>query len=513
MKLKHTYFLIAISSCCFGQSLFINNLSSLYLGEATTIYLKEDLYLNGDVTVNGNGSFCFNSTGTQKIINTNGSVLPGISVNKSSGELQLGNDLNVSNNITFIKGNIYTGSNVLTLGTSGSNCGNLSRTSGSVVGNIERWINTTIADYNFPVGSSVYYRPVIISFTTAPDQAGKIKINHIDASDGSDLTPSIVDEGIGITIDRRSNMYWILSFTTINNGTYNLKIYASGISNVNDYSKLALIHSDDGIAFNQIGLSHITSLITSDGTDFYVLQRDNITGGIGGQFYIGSNSSENPLPIELNSFDYKIKLNTVILNWQTATEVDNYGFEIERTWTSSLSYRQALGENSHAILSGAEGWEEIGFVQGNGNSNSPKNYTFTDNLIYTQTTSPVNLEYRLKQIDNDGTFSYSKEIKVFYKSIPKDFTFYQNYPNPFNPTTKIKFDLPVDCKVRVAIHNLLGEEIRELLNTTMRAGFNEVDFDANDLATGIYFYSIKTESLDQSNNSTFNVVKKMLLVK
>ncbi len=136
---------------------------------------------------------------------------------------------------------------------------------------------------------------------------------------------------------------------------------------------------------------------------------------------------DSPLPVELISFDGFNTNEGVLLEWQTATEVNNYGFDVERRSSSLIE------------------WDKIGFVQGHGTTNSPKNYEFTDSELL----NSESVDYRLKQIDNDGKFTYSKVITVDLSTITnlKDevvyaFALEQNYPNPFNPTTTIKFTVP-----------------------------------------------------------------------
>jgi len=187
-----------------------------------------------------------------------------------------------------------------------------------------------------------------------------------------------------------------------------------------------------------------------------------------------------PLPVELTSFNADVQNSYVKLNWNTATKINNYGFEIQRSF-----------ENSE--------FEKIGFVEGNGNSNSPLTYSYIDNSV-SKTGKYV---YRLKQIDFDGTFEYSEEVKV--SLVPKELKLNQNFPNPFNPSTKISFSLPESGNVKLAVYNILGEEMMVLVNEIKDSGFHTVDLDASNLASGIYLYRLEAEN--------YVSTKKMTLVK
>ncbi|MFA6979606.1 MAG: ice-binding family protein [Ignavibacteriaceae bacterium] len=191
-------------------------------------------------------------------------------------------------------------------------------------------------------------------------------------------------------------------------------------------------------------------------------------------------NANTALPVELTSFTAALNRGAVVLNWNTATEVNNYGFEIE-----------SRRDNAN--------FEKIGFVKGNGNSNSVKNYFFTD----TQTLSGKNF-YRLKQIDNDGVFEYSKVVEVDFNQ-PQTFELLQNYPNPFNPTTKISYAIPVDGRVQLLIYGITGEVVKSLVNEYQTAGIYTVNFNAAALPSGIYFYKIITNNFLQ--------VKKMSIIK
>ena len=192
-----------------------------------------------------------------------------------------------------------------------------------------------------------------------------------------------------------------------------------------------------------------------------------------------------PLPVELSTFTAKQDGEKVMLSWQTKTEVNNYGFEVERSLTSTKG-----GENS---------WKKLGFVEGNGNSNSPKDYSFVDK-------SPAGgskFQYRLRQIDMDGKIEYSNVVEIEVK--PMKFELYQNYPNPFNPSTTISFAVPKSGNVTLKIYNTLGEEVATLADGYMEAGIHTMNFNADQLSSGLYIYRLN------SKEATFT--KKMLFLK
>ncbi len=200
-------------------------------------------------------------------------------------------------------------------------------------------------------------------------------------------------------------------------------------------------------------------------------------------------SQTEPLPVELAIFTVKINGSKVELNWETASEVNNYGFEIERKSLSQPSQREGVKPT----------FDKIGFVNGSGNSNSIKSYLYIDE-------NPVHgkSEYRLKQIDNNGDFKYSNIVEVSINK-PEEFALYQNYPNPFNPTTKIEYDLPSSANVKLEVYNSIGQLVAMLLNETKEAGYYSVEFNGGKLSSGIYFYKL------QAGN--FSEVKKFVLMK
>ncbi len=200
------------------------------------------------------------------------------------------------------------------------------------------------------------------------------------------------------------------------------------------------------------------TLISDISTGLYVLHFDGI------------------VPVELTSFTADVTENSVTLKWGTSTEKNNTGFEIERKFQNEF--------------------RSIGFVSGFGTTTQPHQYSFTDNNL-----ENGSYEYRLKQIDFDGSFNYSDVIKAEVNLVNR-FSLEQNYPNPFNPSTKINFTLPADNFVNLSIYNLLGEKVAELINERMMAGEYEREFTARNLPAGIYIANLRADGLNLSIKMT-----------
>jgi hypothetical protein len=196
-----------------------------------------------------------------------------------------------------------------------------------------------------------------------------------------------------------------------------------------------------------------------------------------GEFTISD--ANNQLPVELVSFIGGQHREGVMLQWATASELNNSGFEVERKSNSAA-------------------WNTLGFVRGNGTTTEAQSYSFLDK------SASGKVQYRLKQIDFDGQFEYSTVIEVD-AGLPKEFALAQNYPNPFNPTTVISYQLPVASNVSLKIYDALGKEVATLVSARQEAGGHSIAFNANTLSSGIYFYRLQTENFVQT--------KKMMFVK
>ena len=193
------------------------------------------------------------------------------------------------------------------------------------------------------------------------------------------------------------------------------------------------------------------------------------------------------LPVELSSFASVAQGRTVVLNWSTKTEKNSDRFEVERSMVTK------------------ENWSTVGTVKASVLSNSPKSYSYTDSKLQSG-----KYQYRLKMVDNNGTFSYSK-VEGAEVAIPKDFAVSQNYPNPFNPSTKIDYQVPVDAKVVMEVYNIAGQKVFELVNQEQSAGYYTVDFGATKLSSGVYIYRLVAS--DKATGNNFSSIKKMMLLK
>jgi len=281
----------------------------------------------------------------------------------------------------------------------------------------------------------------------------------------------------------------------------------------NDYARYVLETSDSGYVIagnrysNSLGSGDIYLIKTDkfgySGCDFtapnvniftipnlqsidYTLYTHNVISVAGLSLSVTNSNTASKfycgyIPVELKSFNYKIENNNVVLKWATATEINNHGFEIERRAEEA-------------------DWVTTGFVEGKGTTAETQYYSYCDDLFGVNSKIVF---YRLKQIDYNGQFEYSPEVKV---SIPPAvFGLEQNYPNPFNPTTKIRYSLKNDCNVSLSVYDVLGNKVASLVNSYQNAGMYEVIFDGSNLSSRIYFYQIKA--------GEFTAIKKLLLLK
>lgn len=226
----------------------------------------------------------------------------------------------------------------------------------------------------------------------------------------------------------------------------------------------------------------LSTSTTGYGTLFRSCWASGYTANSGNQanFSIVRITADTPVPVELTSFLADVSGSNVMLQWTTATELNNLGFEVQRK-TDQAEF------------------EAIGFVSGSGTTTESRNYFFTDSKLAND-----QYIYRLKQMDYDGAFSYSEEIIVEVDA-PAEYSLEQNYPNPFNPSTNINFSLAEAGVVKIAVYDMLGQKVSVILDEFREAGYHTMTFNASDLPSGTYFYTLETPQFRQT--------KKMILTK
>ncbi len=332
--------------------------------------------------------------------------------------------------------------------------------------------------------------------------------NNIFDRSSADAHVSVRAIGTSTQTSRGGNIFRDTpTFSTIATDDVNQGTNSSGIA-----SSLAANNTLNGV--RTLSITGSGSLAKDNGTtgfdetttDARGAERNGTIDSGAYEFWV----AQGILPVELISFTAILDNGVVKLTWETATEVNNYGFQVERRNLRGLDTQPADGN--------LEGYTAIGFVQGQGNSNSLKEYEFVDG-----NPPSGDLQYRLKQIDTDGTYEYYSLIaevdgtitSLNDERLPEQFYLSQNYPNPFNPSTTIKYQIAIDKlqinsldqyqNVTLKVYDILGNEVATPVDERQTPGNYSVEFDAGKLSSGLYLYKIVIGNFVQS--------KKMILIK
>jgi hypothetical protein len=306
----------------------------------------------------------------------------------------------------------------------------------------------------------------IMIHTDAGGSPGTLVDSRYDLEATSRVTTGVVLFGVDeyqFTFDFSASPIFITSA-----GTYWIEIYNNSTASSNFFWETGNLDGTHGIA----GSAWATA---TPGATWNLDPATDLSIQING---------DDNVPVELVNFEAAISGTNVYLNWTTVTETNNSGFEIQRSSDSDF--------------------EVLAFIPGHGTTTETRNYAYTDKNVPAGSYS-----YRLKQVDYDGTFEYSDVVEVEVAA-PAEFALDQNYPNPFNPSTKINFRLAADSKVSLKVFDVLGQEVMTLINNDLSAGSHQVEFDAINLNSGIYFYKLEATG---NNGTNFSDVKKMILTK
>jgi hypothetical protein len=438
----------------YAQGITIGSGTIVKLGSATLLLPCN--WSNSGTFIAGNGTVTFTgASGNQTITNTSGETFNNLTVNKASGDVQLLNDITVNGTLTTTSGDVDLNSHTITLGASAT----LSETAGNTIKGTSGTITTTRTLGTNPgnvagLGLDISVSPSLGSTTIARGHAVCTGEGHISILRNFTVTP---------TTNSSLNATAVFHYDD------------SELNSLTESELLLFASTDGGTNWSKVGgtVNTTSNTLTVSGINSFSL-------------WTASSAS---LPIELTSFSATSQRMITGLHWKTVTEINNYGFEIERRIIDEMPVC----------------WHTIGFVAGAGTSNSPRQYYYSDENL-----SPGRYAYRIKQIDNDGSFKYYGNVEVDI-SAPAEFALGQNYPNPFNPSTTIQYVLPTRSTVRLVIYNILGQVVKELVNTEQQAGYQSVVWNAN-VSSGLYFYRLEATSKDDPSKR-FDETKKMILLR
>ncbi|PLX06873.1 MAG: hypothetical protein C0596_14370 [Marinilabiliales bacterium] len=354
-------------------------------------------------------------------------------------------------------GNITTGANLISIGTSTANLGTVSHTDGSVIGDIRRWFDSnTSSNVVFTVGTVDYYRPAYISYTTAPTSGGTLTASF-NASDPT-MNGLTLDDGGNIIEATAIEGYWpINAGDGLAGGTYDVDLTATGLG-VIDYTQLWLLKRANAASPWTLNGTHETATGSNEEP---TVHRNGLSGF--SEFAVGGKAGA--LPVELVEFNAACENGIVKLNCATISEINNDYFIVEKS-TDLIHYY------------------EVSRIKGSGNSNSLKYYSALDKKPFFSQSY-----YRLKQVDYDGTIRTFHPIALkcdnFENSEPEILV----YPNPFNSELNIVFDNISECKAKIEIINEMGKTIITQEAYIENSAYTE-KLDLNKLPPAVYYLKV-----------------------
>ncbi|MFZ4620326.1 MAG: T9SS type A sorting domain-containing protein [Bacteroidota bacterium] len=402
----------------------------------------------------------YNGSSAQTVL---GGQYGNLTLSNSSG-VSLGGNTNVSGALTLTNTLMSLGASNLTLGASAVISGtpsasNMIVTNGT--GELQRSF-TSAGSFTYPIGENTgtaEYSPVTLTINSA--SAFSSAYVGARVTDGKHPSNSSTTNYL--------SRYWTLNASGLTSPDYNVTFsYLTADVNGTETSIYGGRFNSSWVLMSPVNAAANTFTGTS------LTSFSDFTGG-----------ESSVLPVELVSFTAAEKRSSVELRWSTATEMNYYGFDIERATVSG----EILIQN----------WHSVGFIQGGGTTSIPRSYTFSDKNI-----TSGSYAYRLKQVDMDGKYTYSPVIEITVTK-PKSFELMQNYPNPFNPSTRIDYSVPAAGRVHITVTNMLGQQLNVLVDEYKESGKYSAEFNAAYLPSGVYFYTLRS--------GTSSIQKKMILTK
>jgi hypothetical protein len=441
-----------------------------------------------------NSSIALNYLGTISTVYPQTSLTPGpeMPANNTIASLGLQNqkglivntDLTIKSGLTLNVGNLIMGNKNLTLGTSAAIPGTLGYNSGFVntTGTITRWFGTTAITLGasagqFPFGEGDENRSYWIGGT--PSVGGTMTVAHVTTAGNNAISPSFAENAI--TYDNRSNMNWVVSTASGLTGTgLSARAQANGLQGVTNVAQLNMSLVNGAIPATTYSAGTLNTCEPQ-------VNRTNMSAtDLNNTFYVASNAAVNPLPLKLIAFVGMLNKQDAILIWKTENESNLAGFEIER------------------LIDGKNEWKLVNSRVGANNTNGANAYQMTDaNLAFGK------YQYRLKMIDRDGKYTYSKIVTLVVNGT--GYALLGNYPNPANTFTSIRYQLAAQGKVNIDLFAADGRKLATLLNEMQNAGVQNLDLQLAkyQLANGNYIYRI---AVTDENGQTLFTDRRMLTV-
>ncbi len=437
------------------------------VGSTGILAFQDGTYPTGTITL-GAGSEVTYYGSSAIILGTTPTAYSYLRINNSGG-VALGTSVAVNNALTLMNGLLTLGSNNLTLGPSATIAGSPSVSnmvvadgSGQLIKQFSDGVEAT-HNFTFPVGDNTgtaEYSPVTLDFTSGSFSSASAGVKLVNSQHPNPLLPPV----------DYINRFWTVSQSGISSFSCDTKFKYVDADIVGTESNLYTLKYDNPnwVPFGLVNTAtnELSATVTSF-SDFWA-------------------ANEGAGPVELTSFSASVKNSVVQLTWKTATEINSLKFDVQRK-------------------SGNSEWVKIGEVIAAGNSNSDKNYSFSDKA------ASGKYQYRIKMIDVDGSYEYSSVVEAEVVQ-PGEFRLSQNYPNPFNPSTTIDYALASDSRVTLELYSLIGEKVAELVNKEQASGYYSYHLNTNgmNLTTGVYLYKLTAVS---KTNEIFSQSKKLLLIK
>jgi trimeric autotransporter adhesin len=418
---------------------------------------------------------------------TSTTVLNNLTINSTHGVL-LNAPVTAKGVFTLTLGTIKTTPTTLLTFTEGATVGLGQVDGSSFVDGPMAYVLTTAQAYtkNYPIGKGGIWRPLVLSLNQTDATSSIYTAEMFNFAPVPNTVPGTLSWVSGI---RYYTISENVSGSAFNAGA--LEIIWGPDDKVSDFTHIRIAQGSavGGDIWVDMGgtpsggattiVGNVTSTIAFTDLINTIFVLANATGGM------------NDLPVELSSFTVASSKGAIVLSWKTAVETKNHGFDVERSADNKT-------------------WTKLTFIQGHGNSNSPENYSYTDNTVG----KAGKYYYRLKQLDNDGGYKYSSVAETEFV-VPDVYSLSQNYPNPFNPSTKINYCLPSDSRVTLDIYNILGVKVGQLVNQDQAAGYYSVAFSTSSLnksiTSGVYLYKIT--AVDKATGNSFSAIKKMMMLK